>query len=61
MFFVEEVRRSETKNRTATITPGFNKAFYVRKTEKGRVITRVFTQKTRTLTEARKVAREWCQ
>jgi hypothetical protein len=61
-----EVRESETRNRTATIypsAPSFSRdyRYAVELQERGRLIKRTFKQRTRTLTEARRVSREWCK
>lgn len=66
MIFVEETRRSETKNRKAVIAYSGksyyeNKPYSVYLTETGRVITRQYKERATTMTEARRIAREWCR
>lgn len=65
MLLSEEFRQSETKNRTAAIfpyTPMYRNGehYTIILTERGRVLRREYKKRANTLTEARKVAREWC-
>jgi hypothetical protein len=63
----EEIRQSETRNRTATICPRTtfhhtdHDRYSVKLIENGRVLTRVYFEKCPNLTAARKIARAWCQ
>jgi hypothetical protein len=67
MILKEEVRDGRTTNRTAIIAPkgpsifGRDRQRYlVTLTDTGKLIQRTFTEPARNLTEARKIAREWC-
>lgn len=62
----QEVRESQTRNRTATITPinpfrDMNRRRYnVSLEERGKRIKRTFDERVANITTARRVAREWC-